>query len=203
MLKKLLLATAIVGATISTASAAEVTGDVDLQVKLPEVLVLYHWDKAGIEFDPKTYNITTGKGAGTYDFNLANIEVDVNANQNGAGITDDPMVLGNVTGRANDATIPVTLKDAWAVRTLTTNGKAKLAIANQNAEHKKGATNSVVVTKDAKVKQGGEHNTEIELASKWAPTTGDITFDLDLSGATQAGLHESNNSTFTLTLTGN
>lgn len=201
MLKKLMLATAIVGATISTASAATVTGDVDLQVKLPEVLVLYHWDKAGIEFNPKTYDIPTGVGTGTYDFGANDITVADNNTDEGAGLRDIPMNTDGVTGRPNGTIIPVTLKDAWAVRTLTENGKAKLAITNPDTQHKKGTTGSVVSTQEAKVQtRDAPAGENITIPSKWAPTTGDITFNLDLSAATQAGLHVSDGSTFTLTL---
>ncbi|STZ07974.1 Uncharacterised protein [Moraxella caprae] len=201
MLKKLLLATAIVGATISTASADNVSGTMNLKVTLPEILVLYHWQEAGIQFEPNKYDMPTGKGAGTYDF-AGNIQVaDNDGNADGAGVSDTPMNLNDITGRTNATTIPVVLKNSWAVRTLTENGKAKLAIANTKAEHKKG-DDSVVLTKEAKVSQGNKSGTEIELDSKWAPTTGDITFDLDLTGATKAGLHQADDATFTLKLTG-
>lgn len=203
MLKKLMLATAIVGATISTASAATVTGDVDLQVKLPEVLVLYHWDKAGIEFRPDKHEVVTGKGAGTYDLTGNAITVaDADGNLTGAGVTDEVMNTDTVPNFANATTIPVVLKDAWAVRTLTTNGNAALSIANTDANHL--LDTSAVVTKNAKVQATGvAAGTNITIPSKWEPTKGDISFDLDLSGAKRAGLHESAGSTFTLTLTGN
>lgn len=203
MLKKLITALAVVGASVSAANAAT-SGNVDLQVKLPEVLVLYHWDKAGIELNPVEIAEATGIGTGKYDFKSTNIEVlDNNNGVDMAELTDQPMAIAGLKdGRPDANIIAVTLKDSWAVRSLTQNG-VKLAIENtgtDSTDHVNG--NSKVVTKDAKVQSANvTAGDSIDLASKWEPTKGDITFNLDLSGATKSGLHKSAGETFTLTLT--
>lgn len=152
-----MLATAIIGATISTASADTISGDVDLQVKLPEILVLYHWEKAGIEFGANKYNLPTGKGEGTYDFGIGRIDVTDTNGGTSAGVTGQEMNTATVpNARADAQVIPVTLKNSWAVRTLTESGTVTLKIANtQGADvHtlSKDGIKSDITTKEVKVK---------------------------------------------------
>lgn len=204
MLKKL-MTTLVVGASISTANAAVLTtqdasGNLDLKVNLPQTLVLYHWSNAGIEFFPANpVAYASGKGAGLGQLTETSIDVSDQDALGGSG-SSSLSTIQTPNGQA-DNKISVTLKNAWAVRSLTENGTVNLAITNPDPEHKKDG--SVVSTTNVKVTSAGKNaGNSVQLESKWAPTQGDITFDLDLSKATKAGLHESDGDTFTLTLTG-
>ncbi|WP_147285090.1 hypothetical protein [Moraxella ovis] len=205
MFKKSLAALVMAGAAAS-AHADSVSGTMDLQVQLPEVLVLYHWTNAGIEFNPIVKGIGVGRGVGTYGLNQDTIEVLDNNSESAADLTDDPLVTTTVLNNQADTNkVTVTLKDAWAVRSISNDG-VKLKVENTDSTHlHDGDRNSKVKTENVKVKSSDAvtktAEEEIELNSKWKPIKGDITFDLDFSEAKKAGLHKSDDQTFTLTLT--
>ncbi|SPX86842.1 Uncharacterised protein [Moraxella ovis] len=202
MFKKSLAALVMAGAAAS-AHAASVSGAMDLQVELPEVLVLYHWTDVGIEFNPIVKGVGTGRGVGRYDLTKDAIEVLDSDSGEAADLTDERLATTTVlNNQASTNDVAVTLKDAWAVRSISSNG-VKLKIENEDQDHiHDDDPTSKVKTKDAKVKNGmGPAAEEIDLASKWQPTQGDITFNLDLSEAKKVGLHKSAGQTFRLTLT--
>ena len=190
--------------SLSTFASAAVTGTTDFRVVLPEVLVLYHLDDVLLNLtdtgrvinDATTRTGTTALGSTT------------------ASITG-PAV--STTADALATSVAVTLKDAWAVRNLSTgtgvtltltNPKPKLLGVVDNTSYLT-TTGAALTSTNSKVSGTGA---SLTIASGWAPVLGDITFDLDLSKANHSGEYntrglavvaaDNTKDTFLLTLTG-
>ncbi|WP_323843508.1 hypothetical protein [Moraxella sp. Pampa] len=209
MLTKLVTALAVVGASVSVANAQQktVSGTVDFKVNMPSVLVLYHWDEAGIDFQPQVEAQISGHGVEQVDAGEANVSVTTNNNTaNVLALNDEALSATQFKG--HDAqTVKVTLQDAWAVRSISENG-VELIVETTDKAHKNDLDpTSVINVENTKVKSTeavgvdtGIGADRIQLPSKWVPIKGDITFDLDLSGAKKSGLYASQGQTFTLKL---
>ncbi|UNU72811.1 hypothetical protein LU293_06800 [Moraxella nasovis] len=174
------------------AQATPVTGNTQLYVTIPEVLVLYHWDYAVINLNNNVNRaIVSGSGQKDEEINAGSTEV--------TGDLDPVSPLATAGNKMN-----VTLKDSWAVRSITTSGKVGMKVENDNStlKHRKDEANGgSLTTSEVKLASNATTSTaaEIELPSKWEPTKGDIKFVLDLSNAKKAGVYTSAD-TFKLTL---
>ncbi|WP_432481386.1 hypothetical protein [Moraxella sp. ZY200743] len=181
---------AVLGASVSVATAQvnSISGSMDLQVELPDVLVLYHWQTVGIEFHSAIRNVAIGCGTGIGNFGRPDIEIKDNDSINGADLTDDQLVTTSTPNTKSENKISVTLKDAWAVRSISENG-VKLSIWNSDDTHKSDSDpTSIVKTENVKVKSNGGSGPSIDLVdSKWTPTKGDITFDLNFEQVKKQG----------------
>ena len=190
--------------SLSTFASAAVTGTTDFRVVLPEVLVLYHWDDVLLNLtdtgrvinDATTRTGTAALGSST------------------ASITG-PAV--STTADALATSVAVTLKDAWAVRNLSTGTGVRLTLTNPNPTLLSVAdktsllttTGAALTSTNSKVSGTGA---TLTIASGWAPVLGDITFNLDLSKANHSGEYntrglavvaaDNTKDTFLLTLTG-
>ena len=190
--------------SLSTFASAAVTGTTDFRVVLPEVLVLYHWDDVLLNLtdtgrvinDATTRTGTTALGSTT------------------ASITG-PAV--STTADALATSVAVTLKNAWAVRNLSTGNGVSLALTNPNPKllgvvdntSYLTTTGAALTSTNSKVSGTGA---TLTIASGWAPVSGDITFNLDLSKANSSGEYntrglavvaaDNTKDTFLLTLTG-
>lgn len=221
LFSKVALATATVSIA-SFASAASISGSTDFRVTLPEILVLYHWDDAHLILtdvtttpgndsdareisDNTTRDLTAGLSAGdnTYLINTA-----VNSNEP-TGTT----VLGDK--------ISVTLKDSWAVRSLSS-GDVTLALDNtgeRNTLINQFNADSKIITEEAKLVSTSSNEgegTTLTIPSGWTAVSGDINFKLNLASANNSGQYNTRGSavkatdsaadndkdTFLLTLTG-
>ncbi|OXL18121.1 hypothetical protein [Psychrobacter sp. DAB_AL32B] len=201
-----LAVSALVLSVASVASAASVSGGTDFRVKLPEILVLYHWEDAYLELTADnsvvnsdvTRELESTLTGGTYNFNTNSIDVDAQSSTN-------PL--------ANNI-IDVTLTDSWAVRSLST-GNVKLTLTNPNPILKDvvNGTSEIIISEPNLVYNSTEA-LEQSIPSGWTAVKGDIKFKLDLSAATKSGEHNARgvtgknaapgtNDTFLLTLTGN
>lgn len=200
--------------SVSSFASAAISGSTDFRVTLPEILVLYHWDDAHLILeevsttpandsddreisDPATRELTADLGAGSYTINT-----DV-----------------NTTSAAFPTSISVTLKNAWAVRNLSTASGVNLALTNPNstltsvADQTSSVTTSNAVLESAGLTGSGSGTVTID--SGFEAVLGDIKFDLDLTGADSAGEYntratagaagptEDATDTFLLTLTAN
>lgn len=203
----------------SVASAASISGSTDFRVTLPELLVLYHWDDAHLILtdavttpandsdereisDATTRDLTANIGNGTYTINT---DVD----------TTDPTSATTNLGIAN-----VTLKNSWAVRSLST-APVTLALTNPNATLINTAVaGSTITTRNATLASTGTGVTgtgtaSMTIPSGFAPVLGDIVFQLNLANANNSGEYNTRGAagpatatdeatdTFLLTLTGN
>ena len=200
--------------SVSSFASAAISGSTDFRVTLPEILVLYHWDDAHLILeevgttpandsdareisDATTRELTADLGAGSYTINT-----DV-----------------NTTSAAFPTSISVTLKNAWAVRNLSTASGVNLELTNPNStltsveDQTSSVTTSNAVLESAGLTGSGSNTVTID--SGFAPVLGDIKFDLDLTGADSAGEYNTRNTagaagptddatdTFLLTLTAN
>lgn len=164
--------------SLSTFASAAVTGTTDFRVVLPEVLVLYHWDDVVLNLSD------------------AGRVVNDNATRTGtAALGSTAVSIGPAVATTADAlttSVAVTLKDAWAVRNLSTNKGVTLTLDNTNSKLLSVADqNSFLTTKDAALastntKVTGTGKT-LNIASGWAPVLGDINFNLDLTTADSSG----------------
>ena len=190
--------------SLSTFASAAVTGTTDFRVVLPEVLVLYHWDDVLLNLTDTGRVIndaTTRTGTAALGSTTASIT--------------GPAV--STTADALATSVAVTLKDAWAVRNLSTGTGVRLTLTNPNPTLLSVAdktsllttTGAALTSTNSKVSGTGA---TLTIASGWAPVLGDITFNLDLSKANHSGEYntrglavvaaDNTKDTFLLTLTG-
>ena len=165
--------------SLSTFASAAVTGTTDFRVVLPEVLVLYHWDDVLLNLTDTGRVIndaTTRTGTAAIGSTTASI-------------------TGPAVSTAADAlatSVAVTLKDAWAVRNLSTGTGVSLALTNPNpkllgvVDKTSYLTTTGAALTSANSKVSGTGAT-LTISSGWAPVLGDITFNLDLSKANHSG----------------
>ena len=200
--------------SVSSFASAAISGSTDFRVTLPEILVLYHWDDAHLILeevgttaandsddreisDPTTRELTANLGSDSYTINN-----DV-----------------NTTSAAFPTSISVTLKNAWAVRNLSTTSGVNLELTNPNSTliSVEDQTSSVTTSNAVLESTGltGSGSNTVTIDSGFAPVLGDIKFDLDLTGAESAGEYNTRTTagaagptddgtdTFLLTLTAN
>ena len=200
--------------SVSSFASAAISGSTDFRVTLPEILVLYHWDDAHLILeevgttpandsdareisDTTTRKLTADLGSDSYTINT-----DV-----------------NTTSAAFPTSISVTLKNAWAVRNLSTANGVNLELTNPNSTltSVEDQTSSVTTSNAVLESTGltGSGSNTVTIDSGFAPVLGDIKFDLDLTGADSAGEYNTRNTagaagptddatdTFLLTLTAN
>lgn len=206
----------------SVASAASISGSTDFRVTLPEILVLYHWDDAHLtlteignttpENDSNTGREISDSGAHDLTASLGNSPYTITVDDNNKLDTTAPANALNM--------VAVTLKNSWAVRSLST-GDVRLDITNPNNTLRNVSDNAVTITTtdpvlvSAAPGVGGNGSASMTIPSGWAPVMGDIKFNLDLSTANKPGEYntrgkigpattsEENTDTFLLKLTGN
>ena len=211
LFSKIALATATVSIA-SFASAASVSGSTDFRVTLPEILVLYHWDDAHLILE--SANSVTNDGSTR------------NATQ---ALAPDALhelntdVVTTSATKFDAGTIDVKLKNAWAVRSLSS-GTVQLALTNPNPTlfstvvgdkltSSTIAIGSPTLNAAATSVDGATTGTALKIKSGWAPVKGDIDFTLDLKNANHAGEYNTrgvaginssaDRDAFVLTLTGN
>lgn len=192
--------------SLSTFSSAAVTGTTDFRVVLPEVLVLYHWDDVLL--------------------NLTDTGRVINDNTTRTGTAALGSTAASITGPAVSTTadtlatsVAVTLKDAWAVRNLSTGTGVTLTLENPNSKLLSVTDQTSFLTTTGALLEsvntkviGSKKAATLNIASGWAAVSGDITFNLDLSKANSSGEYntrglaaaaaDNTKDTFKLTLTG-
>ena len=207
LFSKIALATATVSIA-SVASAASISGSTDFRVTLPEILVLYHWDDAHLLLtSDQNYVVNdTATHEGEGDIKTSSHEI----TQNSVNTESDN------TERTTNNRIAVTLKDSWAVRSLS-NAPVTLTLDNTNNTLKSVVAKDVssIKTEGAVLASGSNTGTSISIPSGWTAVKGDIKFDLNLENANHSGeyntrgtagpatVQQNDTDTFLLTLTGN
>lgn len=212
----LALTTAVMG---TTAHAKSVSGSVDFRVTLPEVLVLYHWDDAHLTLTDNVADVANDSDTDREISDATTRELTAELNASSHTITGD--VTRSPIANLDNSTIAVTLKNAWAVRALSS-ADVKLKIEEKNpkllsVEAGAGVTDSFILVKDTKIVKGSASavkDADLSLPSGWELSMGDIQFNLDLSNAKHIGEYNTRNTagkasdaqeltdTFLLTLTG-
>lgn len=212
-----LAVSALVISVASMASAASVSGSTDFRVTLPEVLVLYHWDDAHLTLTD-IVTPTAGNDSDAREISdTTTRDLTEVLGKNAYTITGD--VNTTIPSTFQDsATTNVTLKNAWAVRSISS-GDVTLGLSVQqdtlkNVNNQK----STIIVSEAKLTSTGTgiggSDTAMTIPSGWQGVQGDINFTLDLANANNSGEYntrgiagvadESANATdtFLLTLTG-
>ena len=205
--------------SLSSFASAAISGSTDFRVTLPEVLVLYHWDDAVLNLTEITTtaandsdareisDATPRTGTAVLGAATASINTDVSTTSNTALATN----------------VAVTLKNAWAVRNLSSANGVSLTLTNPNTSLKNVVNNASVITTSNAILVSANPlittsgTTTVGIKSGFVPVLGDITFNLDLSTANNAGEYNTRGvtgaspdtatgnatDTFLLTLTGN
>lgn len=213
LFSKIALATATVSIA-SFASAASVNGSTDFRVTLPEILVLYHWDDAHLILENTNTNSANNDGSTrdvTLPFDAAKHEIN----------TD---VITTSATNLDTGTVAVKLKNAWAVRSLSSgtvelklenpkNTLYSVALGDQSGDSIITIGSPTLNTVATSVDGTNTGTPTLNIKSGWQPVTGDIDFTLDLTEANHAGEYNtrgvtgknttSEDDTFLLTLTGN
>ncbi len=200
--------------SVSSFASAAISGSTDFRVTLPEILVLYHWDDAHLILE----EVGTTAANDSDDREISDTttrELTSNLGSDSYTINTDV----NTTSAAFPTSISVTLKNAWAVRNLSTTSGVNLALTNPNstltsvADQTSSVTTSGAVLESAGLTGSGSNT--VTINSGFAPVLGDIKFDLDLTGANSAGEYNTRKNagkagdtddatdTFLLTLTAN
>lgn len=200
---KKILCTALAFGLFGTASAAEVSGTTDFTVKVPAILILYHWDSASLEFNDFAKAVEDARPHTLTD------DLDKTA----YNIVQNPIDATNVSDLPkgyDDTKVDVKLVNSWAVRSIAAGANVSLALATQATDllHEGTGTEKIVVS-DATLESVTNTGTTLTLPTSWTPTVGSIAFKIDLSDATKAGTYQSAatrsdaTDVFKLTLTGN
>ena len=200
--------------SVSSFASAAISGSTDFRVTLPEILVLYHWDDAHLILEEVGTTPANDSDAREIS-DTTTRELTANLGSDSYTINTDV----NTTSAAFPTSISVTLKNAWAVRNLSTASGVNLELTNPNStltsveDQTSSVTTSNAVLESAGLTGSGSNTVTID--SGFAPVLGDIKFDLDLTGADSAGEYNTRNTagaagptddatdTFLLTLTAN
>ena len=200
--------------SVSSFASAAISGSTDFRVTLPEILVLYHWDDAHLILEEVGTTAANDSDAREIS-DTTTRELTANLGSDSYTINTDV----NTTSAAFPTSISVTLKNAWAVRNLSTASGVNLELTNPNStltsveDQTSSVTTSDAVLESAGLTGSGSNTVTID--SGFAPVLGDIKFDLDLTGADSAGEYNTRNTagaagptddatdTFLLTLTAN
>ena len=208
----------VLGTSSMAVAANSISGSTDFRVNIPEVLVLYHWDDAYLTLtDIATTPANDSDGREISDPAAHNATGILAAN--GTYTISGDVKTDTVATSPLATTVDVTLKNAWAVRSIS-NDNVTLALTNPNTTLKSvngGATavTSAAVLQSTATGTTGTNSATMTLPPSWVPTMGDIKFKLDLTNATKPGEYNTRGAagaataadeatdTFLLTLTGN
>lgn len=203
--KKALLSLAIAGLVSTQVQAASVSGSMDLKVTMPEILVLYHFDEVQIDLS-EAHAATAANDSDDHEISET-LAAPITGTM-GSPVTAALSIAGADTHAATNQTVNVTLTDAWAVRSISSaNVTVAGSIQTSTLTHATVGTSSIGVS-GMTLSSGGTTAGSLSLAPQWAVQKGDISFALDLTTATHAGLYQSaaapaaGTDTFLLTLTG-
>ncbi len=202
--KAALLSLAAAGLLSTPVQAASVSGSVDLKVNMPEILVLYHVDEIEI-------NLADAQAATAATDHVVSETTAAITGTMGAPISAALTIAG--TDAAHSSTtnnINVSLTDAWAVRSLSSDDVVISGVINTDTLQHETDTDSEIGVSNLTLTSGAATPaTSLALAPQWDLQKGGISFTLDLSAADHAGAYTSAatpadaTDTFLLTLTGN
>lgn len=175
---------AVIGllATVVPGSAfAQATGQTDVDINFPNIVILNYPATLSIDF------------AATDPLEEANDEGALTP----AAVTlaSPATIAAGLTPTVGTLNIPdttaVTVEEVWAVRGLSTDGDITVAAAIDTADATSGA--STATMSNLQVSDGSSTGASIDVPSPGFALSnavvGDITFDLDISGVTVAGVH--------------
>ncbi len=175
-MKKLLITSALLaGLAAPLHSATAATGLTDVSVNLPNIIILHYLDSVALTF------------TATADTSV------VETNVTGSGPLGALTVAGGLTtgslsvagiDSVNLSAVPVTINNAYAIRGLSASGDASVSNVITTADATKGGS---TVT----LSNPGVSAATITLGGLGGANAvfGNVTFDVDLSAATESGNH--------------
>lgn len=178
-MKKLITASAMTAALLGAPLASQAaTGQTDVTFTLPGIVILHYASDITVEI-PASY------------FGGADQDFDDSAAKTLTSLDDDANV--DVSGGPADADINAatsTIRNAWAVRSLSTSGNSQVAITLDTATAS-GPSGSITVSNPQVSADGSTFGATTTFSSPGLLSSnaefGDVSLDLDMSGATSAG----------------
>ena len=180
----------------SSAHAVQTSGSTDIKVNLPDIIILHYISDITLNFGSDI-----GQSA---DESVASWTVAWDgATSDGSG----ELAVGNLDDTTNElgaiSNIDVTLPNVWAIRGLSSDGSATVAITGGNATLANG-TSSIALS-DFTV--SGSGNTSASITAdlnglhKTTATVGDVNLKMNVSAAALSGEYDTSGTEYTITAT--
>ncbi|MEE9906124.1 hypothetical protein [Chlorobium sp.] len=164
---------------VVAAPGASTSGETNVQVSVPEFIILHYYSDLTLNFAAPTQSVKEGAKAwddvawstGTYEGDIS---------------------LSDVKGVNSEDKVLVNLNNLWAVRGFSGSGNALISIENKQADMAN--DESVITMSDLKVTRNGKSEKELEVPlngiSTANATKGGVTMTLDFSKTTISGMHK-------------
>lgn len=199
MLRGLFLAAAVllIGSMLPNAAHAQASGATDVDIELPSILVLHYFSNVDIQVSGNVLQTWLGV---TSDAGIASGAGAVA----GTSIQTDLSIAGDgdYTPTNDPTAVPLTLLNAWAVRSLAATGEStQVTIAvNDNTLSHTGGDTITVSSGGVRVTGGGAFAGSASFSPPGlaAPQRGDVQLTLDLSNATLSGAYDDGQYTLTV-----
>jgi hypothetical protein len=175
---------AVVAALLVTPSVAWAQASASISISLPDAVILHYFRQVRIDIDSQTLRDTLLYGVD---------EAQDEGTASGVGSTVD---LGIATfaglGPVNSRRVPVVLRNAFAVRSLSDGGRSQIEInmITNRASHVDNPASSIRLRR-LRVEVNGDNRGRVRFDSPGLanPQYGDVHFQLDFQRADYAGLY--------------
>jgi len=169
-----------IGSIASSNLATAATGTTDVTINFPNIVILHY---------PKTITLTfTGSDVSDFVIGAADTKPLLNT------VTFDADITATTVGTGL-STVAVTLKNAYAVRGISSTGNITVGVTlNPASANATGANGSKAIASGISVS-----NASISAPGLTTAIPGDVSFDLDISGVTDSGAHTGMQYTVTAT----
>lgn len=161
---------------------AQATGATDVDINLPDIVVLHYFSNVDISINASTLETFLGFGGNS---------VDEGTTTASNSLTPDLDISSSLTDPTGDPTAAnLTLSNAWAVRALGGSGSSiQISIANTDGTLSNATGGSITVSSVGVQVGGGGFATTQTFAPTGlvTPKVGDVQLELDLSNATRSG----------------
>lgn len=167
------------------------TGQTDVTVNFPDIIILHYPNSLTLNFTASDANIDEG-GLSATDALGATASLDANI---------IPLIAGDTY---DTDTVAATVSNVWAVRGITASGSIDVAVNLDAATASNGTSDAVMSAlqvQTASVAAGDPIQVAAPGLRAVNATVGDIVFDLDISGVTASGDHTGIQYTITATAT--
>jgi hypothetical protein len=173
----------LLGTAASDSAFAQATGQTSVDINFPNIVILNYPSSLTLDFtatDPLEDAFDEGGISGLTAQPLGAATFDA-----GLTATGDNLVISN--------SVTVTVEDVWAVRGLSNDGDITVETQIDTAAATAGGGSSSATMSNLIVDDGNNSGGSIDVPSPGLAAgdavVGDIVFDLDISGLTQAGTH--------------
>ena len=182
---------ALLYALLPFQGANAATGQTDVTVNFPDIIILHYPNSLTLSFTASDANIDEG-GLSATDALGVTASLDANI---------IPLIAGDTY---DTDTVAATVSNVWAVRGITASGNIDVAVNLDAATASNGTSDAVMSglqVQTASVAAGDPIQVAAPGLRAVNATAGDIVFDLDISGVTASGDHTGIQYTITATAT--